>query len=191
MKEDRQQAAEGHLDAEALFRAHAPFIAGFLRRLGVSGNEVDDLVQDVFLVAHSKGGYSPGPAQPRSWLGAIALRLARGNRRAHARSREDADSVAIDLARAAGQGPAETLELQRKLERVQRALSTLDLEHRAAFILYELEGESCQAIAASMDVPVGTVYSRLHNARRRFLEAHRKLAEADGPAVAARFAEGT
>jgi RNA polymerase sigma-70 factor (ECF subfamily) len=191
MKEGRQPAAEGHLDAEALFVAHAAFIAGFLRRLGVGPDEVDDLVQDVFLVAHSKGGYSPGPAQPRSWLGAIALRLARGNRRARARRREDANSAAIDLASAAAKGPAEKLELQRSLQRVQDALETLDLDHRAAFILYELEGESCKAIAASLDVPVGTIYSRLHTARRRFMDAYDHLGEDERLRGTPRLAEGT
>jgi RNA polymerase sigma-70 factor (ECF subfamily) len=190
---------EGRLDAEALFRAHAPFVAGFLRRMGIRAEDVDDLVQEVFLVAHKKGGFVPGAAQPRSWLGAIALRLAANHRRARGRAREDSDAVALDLTAASGKSPAEALELRRSLQRVQGALQTLEIEHRAAFILYELEGESCAAIAASFDVPVGTVYSRLHHARRRFMEAYEGSHSSDvtdetaqdGPGARRTLAEGT
>ncbi|MGD8862522.1 MAG: RNA polymerase sigma factor [Myxococcales bacterium] len=181
---------DGRLDAAALFRAHAPFVAGFLRRLGVGADDVDDLVQEVFLVAHQKGGYVPGPARPRSWLGAIALRLARGYRRARGRNREDADALALELSAGDGKSPAETLELRRSLQRVQSALDGLDLEHRAAFILYELEGESCAAIAASLEVPVGTVYSRLHHARKKFLQAYEAQGAEEGAAAGVPLAEG-
>jgi RNA polymerase sigma-70 factor (ECF subfamily) len=39
------------------------------------------------------------------------------------------------------------------------------------FVLFELEGEPCASIATALGIPTGTVYSRLHHARRRFLEA--------------------
>lgn len=160
------------IGAEALFRAHATFVAAFLGRLGVPAAEIDDLVQEVFLVVHRKGGYEQGPAAPRSWLGAIAVRLARGRHRSAGRKREHGDEPALQAAVSPTATPAEQLEARQALDRVQRALDTLDLEHRAAFVLYEIEGQSCQDIAGSFGVPVGTVYSRLHSARRRFLQAH-------------------
>jgi RNA polymerase sigma-70 factor (ECF subfamily) len=162
------------LDVEALYRLHAPFVAGFVRRLGIGTGEVDDVVQEVFLIVHRKGGYRPGPATPRSWLGAIALRAASNARRARGRRREapDAELVATSGSEAS---PARTLEDRQALGRVERALDTLDLEHRAVFVLFELEGESCAVIAEALGVPTGTVYSRLHNARKRFLAAHAAL----------------
>jgi RNA polymerase sigma-70 factor (ECF subfamily) len=169
--EGREQAGSA-MGAEALFRAHARFVAAFVTKLGATKAEVDDLVQEVFIVAHTKGGYQPGPAHPRTWLAAIALRVTRAKQRTTARRREDTSATAFDAMTAAGKDPGEALEVAESLGRVQRALDTLDLEHRAAFILYEIEGESCQAIADALDVPVGTVYSRLHTARKRFLEAH-------------------
>src|ERR1043166_4212655 len=63
-------------NAASLFRAHAAFVASFLFRLGLEPNEIDDAVQEVFLIAHRQGGYQPGPAQPRTWLAAIAIRVA-------------------------------------------------------------------------------------------------------------------
>lgn len=160
------------IGAEALFRLHAPFVAAFLRRLGVPAADIDDLVQEVFLVVHRKGGYEVGPAQPRSWLGAIAVRVASTRRRSQNRRRENLDDSAFDLAADRSAGPDDVLNARQRLDRVQAALSSLDDDHRGVFVLYELEGESCQAIAEAFEVPVGTVYSRLHNARRRFMDAH-------------------
>lgn len=176
----RTPSAEGAypaLDAEALFRAHAPFVASFLARMGVPAADLDDLVQEVFVVAHRKGGYQPGPAQPRSWLAAIALRIAQAGRRSRMR-RAHGGSAALELAISDAADPAEALESRLALARVQRALDGLPIEHRAAFVLYELEGETCESIAAVWEVPVGTVYSRLHHARRRFLESYQTLSEA-------------
>jgi RNA polymerase sigma-70 factor (ECF subfamily) len=171
-------AQRAPLDAEALFLMHAAFVASFLHRLGTPRSEVDDLVQEVFLVAHRKGGYVPGAAQPRTWLAAIALRIARASRRALGRRLESPDEHAL-AAVAARQDPCASAEVRQSLARVQHALDALDLEHRAAFVLYELEGESCDSIAVTLDVPVGTVYSRLHHARRRFLAAYAALGGAE------------
>lgn len=173
------QSDEGRLDAQALFRAHAVFVASFLQRLGTPTAEVDDLVQEVFLVVHRKGGYVPGAGQPRTWLAAIALRVASTNRRSRGRRREQPDDDAV-LTASAAEDPDAKLDARLSLARVQRALEGLDIEHRATFVLYELNGESCEAIAASFGIPVGTVYSRLHHARRRFLSAYAAQGE-DGP----------
>ncbi len=172
------------LGAEALFRAHAPFVAAFVARLGALPGEVEDIVQEVFLIAHAKGGYEPGPALPRSWLAAIALRVTKNHQRSRARRREDA-SDALDAHAARSSSPHDSAEVAQSLARVQRALETLELDQRATFILFEIEGEPGQAIAASFEVPIGTVYSRLHHARRRFAEAYRASEEPVQAATAA------
>jgi len=182
---DVPQAAATSCDrigVDELFRAHAPFVAGFLRRLGAPAAELDDMVQDVFMVAHRKGGYVPGAGQPRTWLAAIALRIALAGRRARSARNarnysEPGGSASMDLARDNASDPAEQFEARRAIDRVQSALDTLPLEQRATFVLYELEGESCASIAAQWDVPLGTVYSRLHNARERFLEAYQRVVD--------------
>ncbi|MBO6941024.1 MAG: RNA polymerase sigma factor [Deltaproteobacteria bacterium] len=160
---------------ERLFREHAPFVASFLRRLGVHSVDVDDAVQEVFLVAHQRG-FTPGPATPRSWLGAIAWRVASARRRAATHRREIPDDSGIHDLRATTAGPAAAAETREALVLAGRALDSLDEEHRVPFILFELEGESCASIAAGLEVPLGTVYSRLHNARRRFLAAYAEAA---------------
>lgn len=158
-----------HTDVEALFRAHAAFVASLVYRLGVPERDVRDLVQEVFLLAHRKGGYVTGPAKPRTWLAAIAVRLAAQYRR---RRREELDPVIAESTAAAATTPAEAAELRESLGRVQECLSALDFDHRVVFLLYEVAGESCKDIAVALDVPVGTVYSRLHYARERFAAEH-------------------
>jgi RNA polymerase sigma-70 factor (ECF subfamily) len=158
------------IDAETLFREHARFVASFLRHMGTSESDLDDLLQDVFVLAHRKGGYLPGPAAPRTWLASLVIRVVIARRRMRAR-RPQASALVENVADDA-RGPADVFEARRSLERVQAALEQLSLEHRAAFILFEIEGESCESIAVLWGVPVGTVYSRLHNARKRFLAAY-------------------
>jgi RNA polymerase sigma-70 factor (ECF subfamily) len=166
------------LDGGALFRAHAAFVAGFLIRLGIERREIDDAVQEVFLIAHRRGGFVAGPAQPATWLGAIALRVASGLRRTRKRRPPEAE---VDLeAQDEGPTPFDAAATAEGWDRVQQALDTLSLEHRAVFILYEIEGEPCESIAAGLGIPVGTVYSRLHAARRGFQQAHAAL-EAEAP----------
>jgi RNA polymerase sigma-70 factor (ECF subfamily) len=174
-----------HLDTSSLFRAHAPFVASFLSRLGVERVDLDDAVQEVFLVVHRKGGYHEGPAQPPTWLAEIALRVASQLRRTRRRRAWETDRESDE--RQDSRTPFEALDAAQSLERIQRAIDTLSLEQGAVFILYEIEGESCESIATGLAIPIGTVYSRLHAARRGFLRVYERLAadarRSSGPAT--------
>jgi RNA polymerase sigma-70 factor (ECF subfamily) len=160
------------MDASALFRAHGRFVAGFLLRMGAPRRELDDLVQDVFLVAHRKGGYQPGPAQPTTWLANIALgelrNLQRRDRRRGAHHGEAPPSEPGDPTTGLG----DRIEARDGLRRIDRALDELPEGQRSVFMLYEIEGQSCDSIAAGLDIAVGTVYSRLHAARTAFKRAY-------------------
>jgi RNA polymerase sigma-70 factor, ECF subfamily len=162
------------LDAEQLFRRHAPWVARYVTRLGYRGQDVEDIVQDTFLVAHRRGGFREGAARPTTWLAEIAFRVGMATRRARQRA-PVADGTSVDGAESGGADPFVGAMHGEALANVQRALETLDLDRRALFVLFELEGETCDALAAVFDIPVGTVYSRLHHARRGFLAAYQKL----------------
>lgn len=170
------------IGAGVLFRRHASFVANFLVRLGVDRSEVDDVVQDVFMIAHRRGGYRPGAARPTTWLADIALRVNANRRRGQRRSKVSADMGPVEKAIDPASTPGEALQLRQSLDRVQLALDTLDEDKRVVFILFELEGESCDSIAAGLGVPVGTVYSRLHGARKQFAKAHARLCARDNRA---------
>ena len=168
---------DGHLDAEALYRAHADFVARFLLRLGARGEDVPDLMQEVFLVAHRRGGFQLGRAKPTTWLAEIAFRVSSDRRRKQRRKLEDADTETVALAPTDAPSPGDRVDARMALARVQQALEALSAEKRVVFVLFELEGESCDAIAQALGIPVGTVYSRLHAARRAFARAHEDVLE--------------
>lgn len=165
--------------AEELFRRHAGFVATFVLRYGVAADSVDDVVQEVFITAHRRGGFQEGAAKATTWLAEIAVRVVSTHKRTERRRRVVADEGALERAVSQAATPAETALHRAALERVQRALDVLDDKQRAVFVLFELMGETCHDIARGLSVPVGTVHSRLFAARRAFLGAHQGLERRD------------
>lgn len=149
---------------DRLFREHAAFVSAFLRRLGVVEASVDDAVQEVFLVAHTRGGYRPGPASARTWLGAITIRVAANARRSRQRRRETGDERLLE-SQSTSTAPDVVVEQRQELVHVEQALNEMSELHRLVFLRFAVAGHSCDDIAQSMGVPTGTVYSRLHAAR--------------------------
>jgi RNA polymerase sigma-70 factor (ECF subfamily) len=164
-----QESAGFPIDSEALFRDYAGFVASFLHRLGARDADVEDLVQDVFMTAHRKGGYRPGAASPTTFLARIALEARLQTRRRNVRwQRAQSEGLSGATVGAAPATPESLLALQRAAQGMQRALDAMDPGVRAVFVLFELEGQSCEQIAAGLELKVGTVYSRLHGARKAF-----------------------
>jgi RNA polymerase sigma-70 factor (ECF subfamily) len=150
-----------------LFAAEYDFIWRSLRRLGVPEQAVDDAAQEVFILASRKlSAIQPG--RERAWLYGAALRVASDARRGAARERrrQSPPEVLADLP--SGLDPAELVEQKRAREVLDRVLWELPLEQRAVFTLYELEGLTTAEIAAVLEVPMGTVASRLRRARELF-----------------------
>ena len=161
----------GHIGAGALFRMHASFVARFLVRMGAKQSELDDLVQDVFVVAHRRGGFvATGEALPTTWLAEIAVRVLSDARRTRRRKPEH-DEVLLEQAAHPASAPDAVADARRALVDLDLCLAVLDEDHRAAFVLFEIEGQPAAGIARALGIPIGTVHSRLHNARRRVLEA--------------------
>jgi RNA polymerase sigma-70 factor (ECF subfamily) len=176
---------DGYLSSADLFRQYARFVASFLLRMGISRADLDDVMQDVFLVAHKIGGYTPGPAKPTTFLANIALRAAtthrrKGKTRSFVRPNDDAVVSAVEP----GLDPERAAETQRRMELFNRALERLDDDKRAIFLMAEVHGETVVSIAAGLRIPVDTAYSRLRAARKLFREAALALQEAE-PADAA------
>ena len=162
-----------HIDAtaEQLFRSHAPFVARFLFRLGVAAADLDDVVQEVFLVVHKQGGYVRERASKTTYLASIAVRAASSSRRrtqTHRARHAELPSEGVESERP---GPVEILEERESMRRLQSVLDGLDPELKTTLILVDLEGQTCSAVAAGMQIPIGTVYWRLHQARKLFREA--------------------
>jgi RNA polymerase sigma-70 factor, ECF subfamily len=141
--------------------------------LGVPPSDVDDALQEVFVVAARRiDGYEERGAV-RSWLYAIALHVARASRRDRSRLQlvERQSTTGMDPAAPAGEGPEAAVENCLDLQRANKLLELLTVEQRQVFILYEVEQLTLREIAAIQQCPLQTAYSRLHAARERLREA--------------------
>ena len=154
----------------ALWDAHAPYVLRSLRYLGVREADLDDALQETFVIAHRKLGDLRSEGTPRPWLHAIAVNVARHARRA--RSAVPLDEIASprDPRDVAGQAQAR-LELLSLLD-------LLDDERREIVVLYFLEQFTLQEIAAALGRPVQTIYSRLGAATRQLEEARNRVGKA-------------
>jgi RNA polymerase sigma-70 factor (ECF subfamily) len=166
------------LSSEHLFRSYAAFVARFLVQLGVHPTDLDDVVQEVFLVVHARGGYTPGPAKVTSYLGSIAVHAAQSYRRKQTRRRNRAADHPLDELPSALPSGHDSMELNEEGARVRAALASLPDDLRAVLLLVELEGESCGSVAAAMGCSVGTIYWRAHTARKRMAKALTQASEA-------------
>ncbi len=173
--------------AEELFRAWAPNVARILARLGVPQRDLDDAVQEVFLTAHRRGGYVEGAAKPQTWLYEIALRTASNARRRTRRRPTHAAETEFDLAASTERDPHESAELRQQLERVAEAIERIPGDAKLTFVLAEIEGASAEEVARIQNIALGTVYSRLHNARKVFRATYADLAKEPDPGLIARI----
>lgn len=184
----RPATAEGAQSLEKVYQEWARFVWITLHRLGVRSADVDDVCHDVFLVVHSKLDQFDWSAKMRPWLLGICARTA-ANYRRRARVRfehtpdqlEDQESHALSAP--AASRPDEIYLRRGALEKAERILGRLNPVKRMMLIMFEVEGFSCGEIASELGLPIGTVYSRLHAARKFFvLEAEREAARPIGGA---------
>jgi RNA polymerase sigma-70 factor (ECF subfamily) len=155
------------------FERELDYVWTTLRRLGVRDADLEDVAHEVFLRVHRRfADYDP--ARPmRPWLFGFALRVAADYRKLARHRHEvwaEADEV-VDPAPLADEQLA-TLDARAL---VARALEALDLDKRAVFVAHDLDGLPAQEIAAALDLPLFTVYSRLRVARERFKAAVKRL----------------
>lgn len=138
----------------------------FLRRLGVPEGDVDDAVQEVILVlARRLAQVAPG--SERSFVLSTAFRVASDARRRLKRRREVDDAPLAELS-SPELDPEASAEKQRLTALFTQVLAQLSLELRAVFVLYELEDLTMAEIARTLELPPGTVASRLRRARETF-----------------------
>ena len=151
-------------------------VYNYIWRMISNRDDVEDLTIEVFVRAFSCIKNFRRESNLRTWLYRIATNLCIDKyRRA---SLEKQFCISLDAEREDDDGPSKPMELpdetydpQRVFERVelqseiQRALAALPEKLRAAMILYDIEGMSYEDIAEALECPVGTVKSRLFNAR--------------------------
>jgi RNA polymerase sigma-70 factor, ECF subfamily len=167
----QSRAAEGRL--RAIVREHVDFTWRSLRRLGLPADVADDATQRVFLVVSAKLD-SIEPGRERAFLFNTALRIASSEKRSFARRRERPDEDAVDRARDSAPATDEQLDRHRARQVLEELLLELEMDLRAVFVLFELEELSTLEIAATLELPPGTVSSRLRRARDEFAAATKR-----------------
>ena len=143
--------------------------------------EARDVVQDAFVQAFVKLETFQRSSAFYTWLYRIALNVAisRQRRRRPSSSveqtREATGAEPIDRDGA----PAERMEQQERVRQVQQALAAVCEEYRAVLVLREIEGRAYEEIAEILDLPIGTVRSRLHRARSELREQLKGVLQED------------
>jgi RNA polymerase sigma-70 factor, ECF subfamily len=157
-----------------LFELHAPYVWNTFRRLGAPPSDLEDLTHDLFLeVRRHLDKYDP--ARPvRPWLFGFAFRIASHHRRRAYRRRETPGDIEHERADSGVLADAALVAHQDR-QLVLQALESIDLDRRAVFVLYEIDGEPMSEIAGVLGIPVNTAYSRLRAARAEFGAAVKRL----------------
>jgi RNA polymerase sigma-70 factor (ECF subfamily) len=150
-----------------LVHDHFDFIWRSLRRLGVPVQHTDDAAQKVFWVAAQKM-HGLHLERERSFLFAIALRVAADERRSIRRKREVPAPTSFDELRDHAPSPDELVEQRHARALLDGFLEELPLDLRVVFVLFELEDMTMSEVAALLEIPSGTVASRLRRAREMF-----------------------
>lgn len=160
-------------DLAAVYAREFDWVWHTLRRLGVAARDLPDVTHDVFVVVHRRA-HTYDRARPlRPWLFGVAYRVARDHL-ALGRNRRESVTEAPEVA---DPRPPQDQQLARAQARelVVAALQCVELDRRVVFILHDLEEQPMPEIAAALDVPVKTLYSRLAAAREQFTAAVRRL----------------
>jgi len=148
----------------ALYNEYSDGVWRLLRRFGNDAARADDLCQQTFMVALDRLD-DLRPGSERAFLAGVALRLSK--KTLSRLSRDEPVESALEVSDPA-LGPEERSELERKRRLLERVLGQLTEDLRVAFVLHELEGYTQREIAELLQIPDGTVASRLRRARESF-----------------------
>ena len=161
------QLQEGSLEALGLlYDRHQQMV--YRTALAITGDReaANDLLQDVFLRLYRFADRIDRQRPLEPWLYRITANLSyTWVKRSH-RWLQPLEDLAEWLASPVKNSPYEQMEKKDEWEQVQQAVSTLPLAQRVVVVLYYLNDLSLQEVADILDVPLGTVKSRLHYGRR-------------------------
>jgi RNA polymerase sigma-70 factor, ECF subfamily len=156
---------------EEIYDEHVEYLWRAALRLGLDEAAAEDVVQQVFIVAFRRLDDFEGRASMRTWLFRILLRQCREHRRLLARKSPHVfaeSGVDPDELIAAADAPDVALARTEAGRLVQRFLEQLGDEKADVFLLMEVEKKTGPEVAALLELPLPTVYSRQRAARQQF-----------------------
>jgi len=160
---------------EKVIRPHLDRLYRLAFRLTGQKAEAEDLFQELLIKAYGKLDDLVAIDEPGSWLSRVMFNLFVDERRRFARQRlhtvEEGFLPGDGLeGLSGGEDPVRDNERLDKMKQLDLALAKLSDEHRLIVLLHDTEGYKLEEIHKLMDIPVGTVKSRLHRARARLRE---------------------
>jgi RNA polymerase sigma-70 factor (ECF subfamily) len=157
---------------DEVYETYFAQVERWARRLAAPGESAEDFVHDVFLVVHRRLPEWRGEAKVTTWLFAICERIGRKRRRRRrlARLMTVFDSASVQVPPAEGPSPHELAEKRQAHGHLYQALDQLSDKYRTPLILFEIEGVAGEQIAELLDLPLATVWVRLHRGRARLFE---------------------
>ena len=165
---------------EEVYRTHFQFVRRLLDWLGVREADLMDVTQNVFVVVHRQLPGFEGRSKLTTWLFSICRLVAKDYLRSARIRREILVDVRDLSARAATtDSPLQHLDSNDLGRMLEVILDRLPEKLRVVFVLFELKGTSGEDIAQFLEVPVGTVRSRLRLAREAFQREAKLLGGVD------------
>jgi RNA polymerase sigma-70 factor, ECF subfamily len=154
---------------DRFYRDHAAAVLGWVIRLGGHRIDAEDTAHQVFEIALNRLPSFRGESSLRTWLYGVTRRVVANARRKTALW----SWVGLDSWFGAdpGPGPEDLLHGHAQRKVVQKALDALPFAQREVVVLVDLEERPAGEVADMLGIPVGTVYSRVHVARKSFAEA--------------------
>jgi RNA polymerase sigma-70 factor (ECF subfamily) len=180
---ERRLVPPAALDVGSIYDSYFDFVWRVLRRLGVPAQQLEDGVQDVFVVVQRRLNDFEQRSSLKTWLFGIALRVAQEHRR-HRRKRDVDVALTDEALIGSSPDPGEALLQAEAAGVVQSLLDRLAEDRRAVFVMIELEQFTAPEVAAVLGISVNAVHSRLRLARRDAEEAlkrHRARSERGRP----------
>jgi len=157
---------------DGLVQQHKNRIYSYVCRLTNDSPDAEDLTQEVFIRAYQSLRAFRHDAAVDTWLYRIATNLVIDRFRREKRAPQwtplvgETDEAVRELPSTSREGdPQATMQLSELQKQVQAAIQTLPTKLRAAVVLHDMEGLSYEEVAEALGCPVGTVKSRLFNAR--------------------------
>ena len=156
-----------------IFEEQFAFVWRYLRRMGLSEADADDAAQQVFVVLARRLD-TIEPIKERAFLCGTAARVFSEFRRARVRRREVAGDDFVEQVDR-GLGPDDLADKDRARALLDEVLDQMEDKLRSVFVLFELEEMSTAQIAELLELPTGTVASRLRRARDSFTAIIKRL----------------
>ena len=147
-----------------LVERYKHLVYGMVWRLTIDRSQVDDLAQEVFLKIYRGLPYFRGEARLSTWIFRIVSNVC-----SQARARRPVESVGVSSVAEPGRHDAAFADLELH-DRLTKAIAQLPEQYRLLIAAHYLDGVQYEALAETLDIPVGTVKTHLYRAKRRLRE---------------------